>query len=113
MFSKKYRIKSSDINQIFKEKVRSNNSEDFFVKIRENDFENNRFAVIVPKKIYKTSVARHLCKRKIVSALKDIENKNSEQKTNQKFNDFVVTVRKDISNLKTSDIESQLAQILI
>jgi len=70
MFSKKYRIKSSEINQIFNERVESINSEDFFVKLRKNDLENNRFAIIVPKKIYKTAVARHLYKRKIVAALK-------------------------------------------
>lgn len=113
MFSKKYRIKSSEINKIFQEKVKTINSEDFFVKVRENKEENNRFAVIIPKKIYKTSVVRHLYKRKIVSILKKIELNDEPKKENNLSRDFVVTLRRDISKTDEKQIEDQLAKILI
>jgi ribonuclease P protein component len=112
MFSKKHRIKASEINQIFSEKIKSEHSDAFFVRKKENDLEQDRFAVLVPKKVYKLAVKRHKYKRLVTSLLKELIadlKLNTSSKTKK---DYVITLKKDISNYEAVEIKKQLANFL-
>ena len=114
MFSKKYRIKAAEIDQIFKENLKSDNSELFFVKKKTTTAENDRFAILVPKKVCKLAVKRHKNKRKVIQLIKEVrEEKKVEFRADVDTYDFIFTLKKDLSDVSDEEIKSILAKILI
>jgi ribonuclease P protein component len=112
VFSRKYRIKASEINKVFSEKVKTEHSDAFFVKKKENDFGHDRFATIVPKKVCKTAVSRHRNKRIFTSLLKDVLENTPDETIG---NDFIFTLKKDISKFSDEEknkIENQITKII-
>lgn len=74
MFSKKNRIPKYEIGEII-------SSGDFFykgdllnIKKLDKNYSKPQFAVIVSKKVSKKAVERHLIKRRIIAAIKEIQN---------------------------------------
>ncbi|MCX6717112.1 MAG: ribonuclease P protein component [Candidatus Taylorbacteria bacterium] len=77
MLSRKYRASKDDIEETIKNGF---NIQGNFVyaKVSRDKKDINTFAIIISKKTEKTSVGRHLIKRRISSALEDIV-KNNEK----------------------------------
>jgi ribonuclease P protein component len=77
MLSRKYRANKDDIEETIKSG--SNIQGNFvYAKVSRSKKDINTFAIIISKKTEKTSVGRHLIKRRISSALEDIV-KNNEK----------------------------------
>jgi ribonuclease P protein component len=106
MFAKKNRLTSAEVKQMFNIKTESVNTDSLYIKSLENNLDYSRFAVIVPKKIHKTSVKRHYVKRKLLVFLK-------KQKDNLKKRDYVITLRKPITDFSESNLELEFAKIKI
>ncbi len=105
MFSKKNRISSEEIQKIFSSEKKNIHSEFFLLKREENPLSHPRFAILVPKKVGKTSVARHRNKRLVVSLIE-----NAGIKTR---NDYVLTLKKDLCGVDSALILADLVKILI
>ena len=99
MFSRKNRIPREKLEEIIKQS-KSLGSDFFNVKYLENNLDFPRFAVIISKKVCKSSVGRHLLKRRLTSIVSG-EQKNLPNK------DYVFFLKKEavkesFKNLKTS-----------
>jgi ribonuclease P protein component len=99
MFSRKNRIPREKLEEIIKQS-KSLSSDFFNVKYLENNLHFPRFAVIISKKVCKSSVGRHLLKRRLASIVSG-EQKNLPNK------DYVFFLKKEstkesFKNLKTS-----------
>jgi ribonuclease P protein component len=107
MFKRKQRIRASEISQMFKENTKSEKTELFFFKIKNNNLGFPRFAIIVPKKVYKTAVARHQVKRLLVRNIKELlpaDNKIEK--------DFIITVSTNLDDVTNNQIQSEFAKII-
>ena len=74
MFKKTKRITTTRFNEIMKTS-RVVRGDVLYVRFAEVITDASRFAVVIPKKIIKSSVKRHVVKRKISHILKSFENK--------------------------------------
>jgi len=88
MFSKKNRIPRIDIENIIK-KGQNLDSGLFYLKFTVNNVEKPRFSVIVSKKVAKSSVKRHLFKRRFINQVKEHSFKNG---------DYVFFLKKEAQN---------------
>jgi ribonuclease P protein component len=70
MFSRKNRIPRERLEEVIKQS-KSLGSDFFNVKFSENNLNFPRFSVIVSKKVCKSSVGRHLLKRRFLSIIRD------------------------------------------
>ena len=104
MFRKKERITTERFKEIL-EMNRSAHSDLIYAKYGENNLNFSRFSVVVPKKVAKLAVARHLVKRRINTYLK----KYSEQFPNRDYLIFA----KDSLVLKSSKEVDLAVQDLI
>lgn len=105
MLEKKLRItKNADFKRIY-QKGKFFSNEFFLVKLHPNRFPNNRFAVIVNKKISKKAVIRNKIKRQI----REIIRINQGQlKTGF---DIIVIVKKDLTRESYKNIEQNLLHL--
>lgn len=69
MFSRKNRIPREKLEEIIKQS-KSLGGDFFNIKYLENNLDFPRFSVVVAKKVCKSSVGRHLLKRRLVSIIK-------------------------------------------
>jgi len=69
MFARKNRIPRNELEIIIKQ-TRSIGGDFFNVKFLPNELDFPRFSIIVSKKVAKSSVLRHLLKRKMFSAVR-------------------------------------------
>ena len=69
MFSRKNRIPREKLEEIIKQS-KSLGGDFFNIKYLENNLDFPRFSVVVAKKVCKSSVGRHLLKRRFVSIIK-------------------------------------------
>lgn len=69
MFSRKNRIPREKLEEIIKQS-KSLGGDFFNIKFSENNLNFPRFSVIVSKKVCKSSVGRHLLKRRLVSVIR-------------------------------------------
>ena len=104
MFPQKQRVPRKLIEEIFKNKTKNFSTVNFFVKKQENNLTFPRFAVIVSKKIDKSSVKRHTVKRKILNQIKKTNTTSAK--------DFVITPKNNLSGTKTTEIIEELGKIL-
>ena len=99
MFSRKNRIPRERLEEIIKQS-KSSGSDFFNVKYIENKLDFPRFSIIVSKKVTKSSVGRHLLKRRLCSIINSEANYFSGK-------DCVFFIKKEASkepfkNLKSS-----------
>jgi len=104
MFSKKQRLVTTEISNIFESNLKSEHSDFFWIKKRENNLNYSRFAIIVSKKVYNLAVQRHFIKRKIISVIKKLKNLPNK--------DYVLNLKRNISSLNSEDLTKELAKIL-
>jgi len=91
MFKRKNRIPREKLEEIIKQSKALGG--DFFnVKISENEASLPRFAVVVSKKVAKSSVGRHLLKRRLFSCIRN----NYSTFGNR---DYVFFLKKESANL--------------
>ncbi len=84
MLKRKYRASRKDIEDAIKSGMTI--SENFlYAKVSRHEVEKTSFAIVVSKKIEKTSVGRHVLKRKISAALEE-----NLKKTNEKFKKTII-----------------------
>ena len=76
MFSKKQKIERDKIRKIIKNPDFSFNNNLLNIKLSNNNIDNNRFSIIIPKKVEKSAVRRHFIKRKIIKIIKEFPLKN-------------------------------------
>ncbi|HRY30826.1 MAG TPA: hypothetical protein P5328_00300 [Candidatus Paceibacterota bacterium] len=105
MLLSKNRISAGDLQEIFKSVSNSVSSKFFYLKKRLNNLNYSRFAVIIPQKISKLSVARHRNKRKVMNLLKKIGTTGNY--------DYVLTLKKRVDDVVTGELEADLVKILI
>jgi ribonuclease P protein component len=89
MFPRKQRIPRQNINTIFTQK-KAVFGDFFVVKTAQNNLTKARFAVVIPKKVEKSSVKRHLLKRQIINIVLDLEKELGEFKKD----DFLIFINK-------------------
>jgi len=88
MFKKSQRLNSAQVKGFFgSSKTKNFKTESFLIKekAKEKNEGLSKFAILIPKKIYKSSVARHFFKRKIILVIEEILNHK-----NIKNKDFVL-----------------------
>jgi len=107
MLAKKYRVTKEGIEKATK--LGKGPSLDFFyAKIIPNDFKNSRFAIIVNKKTKKTSVGRHLLKRRLWSVLDNISKDKFKKQT-----DFVFLIKKVFKKEDLNKIKRQIEGVVL
>lgn len=106
MLSRKYRITKEYVEKVIKF-GKGPNFDVFYVRKMSNNLENRRFSVIVSKKIEKTSVGRHLIKRRIWSIIEKID--ENELSKNE---DVVIFVKKIFSKDTLLAIKQDLLSAL-
>ena len=107
MLSRKFRVTKEDMELV----IRSGKgpSHDFFyVKTLANNLNNSRFAVIVSKKIEKTSVGRHLLKRRVWAIIDKLEKKRFKKQM-----DFAFFVKKAFDKKDILTIKGQVERIVL
>ena len=90
MFSKNQRIDRKTIKNIIKQPDSVVRSGCFTLRFSKNNLNYPRFSIVIPKKVEKSAVKRHLLKRKITSLIKDL-------KLNNNF-DYVLFLNNKIDN---------------
>lgn len=90
MFSRKNRIPREKLEEIIKQS-KSLGGDFFNIKFSENNLDFPRFSVIVSKKTCKSSVGRHLLKRRALSVLRAYFQAFSNK-------DYVFFVKKEVLN---------------
>lgn len=95
MFSRKNRIPRETLEQIIAQS-KSLGSDFFNVKYIENNLDFPRFSIIVSKKVCKSSVGRHLLKRRFASVVRAYLNTFNRK-------DYVLFIKKEAveQNFKT------------
>ncbi len=104
MFSRKNRIPREKLEEIIKQS-KSLGSDFFNIKFIENNLIFSRFSVIISKKNCKSSVGRHLLKRRFVSIIKD-------QKNTFKNKDYVFFVKKEAVNKSFKDLKNSFKRFI-
>lgn len=103
----KRRIKKGLFPKIIKEGV-SGHGSNFYLKILDRkDVLPSLFAFVVPLKVKKTSVGRHLIKRRMTAI---VEKVLSDIKVGLSI---IIFVKKDVSLLPYFEIEKELLELLI
>jgi len=107
MFQRKYRANREDIEKTIKNGF---NIQGNFVyaKVSREKRENTTFAIIISKKTEKTSVGRHLLKRRIDSAIEDY----IKVKKQEIFKTIIVFPKKFENIPKYSQIHGDIFEIL-
>lgn len=106
MLSLKRRVKKESFEKIIKDGVflRTDN---FFVRfLDKKDNLPSRFAFVVPIKVKKTSVGRHLIKRKMTTVVEKII------ANSKKGLSCIIFARKDISSLPYIETEKEIVGLL-
>ncbi|MGB8815878.1 MAG: ribonuclease P protein component [Minisyncoccia bacterium] len=109
MLAKKYRISSEDIGRTIKN-GKSFHADHFYGKFALNNTKNSRFAVVSSIKIEKTSVGRHLLKRRISSTIESFFKKNP--KSLEIPFDLIIFSKKGAPLLSFFQISIEVSQIL-
>jgi len=104
MFSRKNRIPREKLEEIIKQS-KSLGSVFFNVKFQENNLDFPRFSVIVSKKVCKSSVGRHLLKRRFLSIIRD-QFKSFVQK------DYVFFLKKEANKENFKDLKTSFKRFL-
>lgn len=104
MFSRKYRIPREKLEEIIKQS-KSLGSDFFNVKFIENNLDFSRFSVIISKKNCKSSVGRHLLKRRFVSIIR-------EQGNILKTKDYVFFIKKEAVNKSFRDLKNSFKRFI-
>jgi ribonuclease P protein component len=107
MLPTKRRIKKEFFPKIVKEGlfVHSNN---FYLRLLDRkDQQPSLFAVVVPIKVKKTSVGRHLIKRKIIAAVESYLSNTLPGYSS------IIFVKKDTSLLPYREIKNEVQELLI
>lgn len=106
MLPRKYRIVKEDMENIIK--FGKGPSFDFFyVKKSKNIGQNSRFAIIVSKKVEKTSVGRHLLKRRFWSVLDNLDKKSLNIPQ-----DYIFFIRKYFNKKDFLIIKGQIKEVI-
>ena len=107
MFQRKYRANKEDIEKAIKNGYNIQGNL-VYIKVSREKKENTTFAVIIPKKIEKTSVGRHLLKRRVSVALEDY----IKEKKEGIFKTIIVFPKKFEKIAKSSKIHDDVFEIL-
>jgi ribonuclease P protein component len=94
MFSKKQRIPRDTVKKVISEGQKSY-SELFLFKKLSNNLNEDRFTIVISKKVSKSAVKRHKVRRKIKAALQEFY--KTEKIDKNSFDDFVVIASPTIS----------------
>lgn len=106
LFSYKYRIRNKkDFENLYKSKYRYN-SEYFGLILCRNDFDYNRLAISIRKKVA-NAVKRNRMKRLI----KEFFRLNSDKIRFNEFQDILFVVKRDFSDEKISFIEKEFLDL--
>jgi len=106
MLARKYRANKADIEQTIKNGYNIQ-GEFLYAKVSREKKEKTTFAIIISKKIEKTSVGRHLIKRRVSSAVEELIKQGKTDffktivffpKKTDKISDFK-TFSKDVSGV--------------
>lgn len=104
MFSKKNRIPREKLEEIIKQS-KSLGGDFFNLKITENEVTLPRFAVVVSKKVTKSSVNRHLLKRRFLSIIRAFFN-------DFKQNDYVFFLKKESATQDFKTLKNNFARFI-
>jgi ribonuclease P protein component len=104
MFSRKNRISREKLEEIIKQS-KSLGSDFFNVKFDENNLYFPRFSIIISKKVCKSSVGRHLLKRRFVSIIKSQIKAFSNK-------DYVFFVKKEATNKNFKEIKTSFESFI-
>lgn len=104
MFSRKQRIKKTEIRNFFEKPDFLFNSANFILRGFKNNLSFPRFSIILSKNIKQNSVMKHFLKRKINSALVEINFKKSF--------DLVFFLKNQIKNQKKEELKKELEILL-
>jgi ribonuclease P protein component len=107
MLSRKFRVTKEDMEQVTRF-GKGPNYDFFYVKSQTNKLKNIRFAVIVSKKVEKTSVGRHLLKRRFWAVLDKLEKNRFKKQT-----DFAFFVKKTFDKKDILAIKGQVEGIVL
>lgn len=107
MLNRKYRAKRANIDEVIKTGI-SIFGKFVYAKISRKDSEKPGFAIVISKKTEKTSVGRHLIKRKISSYIE-----NFLPKINPEFKKTVIFfIKKSDSPISYIEVEKDVEFIL-
>lgn len=98
-------VKTKDIEQAFK-KGRSFFGHDLGVKVKNNELEFNRFAIIVSTKVSKKAVIRNKIKRRLREVLR------TENKYFKVGYDLIIITLPTIAGLKQLEIKNEMIKVL-
>lgn len=104
MLSKNQRISRNRLNYLLKKGLKINNSY-FLVKYALNKGEQNRYSVIVSKKILKLATDRNHLRRQLYQAISTLNT------TCQTCFDTLLTVKSSLIKLKFSEMTKELQQL--
>jgi ribonuclease P protein component len=107
MLNKKDRANKEDIEKTIKNGINIQGNL-LYIKVSREKKEKTTFAVIISKKVEKTSVGRHFIKRRVVSAIEDYI---KEQKK-VFFRTVVVFPKKIDKNIEYSQIHKDVFDVL-
>jgi ribonuclease P protein component len=103
----KRRVKKESFGKIMKEGVFVH-AEDFYLRVLDRkDGRPSIFSFVVPAKIEKTSVGRHLIKRKMTAVAEECL-----PEINSGFS-VIIFLKKDISSLSYEEIKEEIKGLLI
>lgn len=80
----------------------------FFIRYYINKGEHNKFAVVIPKKIIKLAVKRHLLKRKVFHTIQSLL-KDQTIPPNQGI--YIVIMKKNDNNLVFNNISQEIHEL--
>ena len=111
MFSRKNRIPREKLEEIIKQS-KSLGGDFFNIKYSENNLDFPRFSVVVAKKVCKSSVGRHLLKRRILSVIR--ANFGTSTGVGNVFlgKDYVFFVKKEAVNKDFKTIKASFKSFL-
>lgn len=114
MLSKKHKLNSLEIKDLFNKRERSffsfkNIRSNFFdVKIfLNNSIKENKYSTILSGKIFKKAIERNKIKRQIYTIFEGFE-----KKTNKNKAFILIYPKKEILNIKFQDLEKELYNVL-
>ena len=111
MFSRKNRIPREKLEEIIKQS-KSLGGDFFNIKFSENNLDFPRFSVIVSKKTCKSSVGRHLLKRKLVSAVRSNFGTSSGDYGAFSNKDYVFFLKKEATNKDFKTIKTSFKSFI-
>jgi ribonuclease P protein component len=106
MLPLKRRVKKASFEKIMKEGVFVHGTNFYLKLLDRKDNSPSLFSFVVPNKVKRTSVGRHLIKRKITAV---VENLLTTLKSGYSV---IFFTKKDVSALPYSDIEREMVELL-